>query len=736
MRSLLVAVPCLVVAACADHRAGRVGDIDPAISNVVFRARGALPLSVQSSVDVAIGDFDQDGDTDLAALDLTGRLVVRLRTGEDSYADAQALPVQGKPLAILAEDLDADYDLDLVAVSAEANVATVFVNDGAATFSQIQAIGVQELPTGAAIGDYTGDGVDDLVVTHLSRSDVLVFEGQGDATFGAPTSVPIPRGTRTAGLTIADVNHDTFQDIAICDTDNDRVIIRFGSPSEIGGGVAIVDVARTPVAMSVGDVNEDLRIDLAISCFDSLQVDFITDQGKGGFGVFRSLSVEGKPANSTIADLDGDGFDEFAVCLLNKSAVSIFAGTDEGLSDAEYQLPATGFPYRPIIADIIGDGRADLGLVSTEIAAMNFYRGTAEFLHCERTVAPEGAWQPHMVAAADFDGDGEIDIATAGASSNLVSFLTPSRQPTGPVLAEPASVDLGQGFSNLVVADVDGDERSELLVALVDGVKLLANESSAGSFQFAPVPAAASAMLAPGTVAAGIAFGDATGDGLGDVVVAFLGENRVAVVPGAPGRFQFAAPVGTAVQGGPFGVVLGNFDADAAVEVAVSLALESRVDIFDVASDGTLSQAASFPVGEGPTYLRTADFNRDGRADLAVSSSLDDSLRILVAEEASGFRSVEIPTAPGPTALLTDDLDLDGYPDLLVTSLSAMSFQVVIGDRSGGEKSRVTFPGVYGATSAVLADVVGGDLPDLVIGSAEIDRVTVFQNDSVKSALR
>jgi hypothetical protein len=519
MRSLLVAVPCLVVAACADHRAGRVGDIDPAISNVVFRARGALPLSVQSSVDVAIGDFDQDGDTDLAALDLTGRLVVRLRTGEDSYADAQALPVQGKPLAILASNLDSDYDLDLVVVSAEANVATVFVNDGAASFTQVQVIGVQELPTGAAIGDYTGDGIDDLVVTHLSRSDVLVFDGQGDATFGAPTSVPIPRGTRTAGLTIADVNQDSFQDIAICDTDNDRVIIRFGSPSEIGGGVAIVEVGRTPVAMSVGDVNEDLRIDLAISCFDSLQVDFITDQGKGGFGVFRSLSVEGKPANSTIADLDGDGFDEFAVCLLNKSAVSIFAGTDEGLADAEYQLPATGFPYRPIIADIIGDGRADLGLVSTEIAAMNVYRGTAEFLHCERTVAPEGAWQPHMVAAADFDGDGEIDIATAGASSNLVSFLSPSRQPTGPVLAEPASVDLGQGFSNLVVADVDGDARGDLLVALVDGVKLLANESSAGSFDFAPVPAAASAMLAPGTVAAGIAYGDVTGDGLGDVVV-------------------------------------------------------------------------------------------------------------------------------------------------------------------------------------------------------------------------
>ncbi len=729
----LLALPtlCLSLVACADHKSGRISSLQSSVSNVAFQTRTELPLGVRSSVDVAVADLDGNGITDLAAADLEGAVAIRIGLGQGTFATRETLLVDGKPLAIVAADLNGDTLLDLTVVSADADVATIFLNSGNTSFQRSQVVGVRELPIGAIIGDYTGDAIPDMVVMHLSRSDFLLFTGNGDGTFGTPISITVPRGTRTAGLTVADVNQDGNQDILICDTDNDRLVIRFGPSGATGVAVAVVPVGQTPVAISLGDVDADGRVDIAVSCFNGASIDFVTHQGANQFGVFRSLPVSGNPALSAIADIDADGFADLSVCLLNKSAVSIFAGSATGLGSGEYQLPATGFPYRPIVADLVGDGRPDLALVPTGENKMNVYESTTEGLRCERTVA-SSTRNPQVVTSADFDGDGQADIATAGSSTGVISILSPTRTALGPVLREVWSVDVGQGFSNLSAADVDRDGRADLLLGVIDGVMILANESVSGVLAFRQVPAAGSGVLISGVDAAGMDVADVTGDGILDVVVAFLGDQRIVVLPGTRESFVFGAPVETATNGHPFGLSVADFDTDGKPEVAVTLATESVVAIFETKPNGQLGEPVNIPVGPGPTFLRKADFDGDGRMDLAVSSALDNSLQLLIAAVGGGFRPLTIPTGTGPTALLARDLDLDGFPDLLVTTLNAMTFEVLLGDGRGGVKNRLVFPGVYGATSAVLADVVGSEMPDLVIGSAEIDRVTVYQNISVK----
>ncbi len=230
---LLVATLLSLLSSCADHKSGRLGDLVQ-VPNVLFRSRVELPIGVQRSVDVAVDDLDGDDIPDLAAADLAGHVVLKLGQGNGGFVDAGSLDVAGKPIAIYARDLDLDNDLDLVLVSADANVATSFLNDGHAHFTQAQQFAVQELPTSVAVGDFNGDDLPDLIVTHLSRSDVLMYFGQGDGTFTSPFSISIPRGSRTAGLLVADVNEDGVGDVVFCDTDNDRVIILFGTTGTEG----------------------------------------------------------------------------------------------------------------------------------------------------------------------------------------------------------------------------------------------------------------------------------------------------------------------------------------------------------------------------------------------------------------------------------------------------------------------------------------------------------------------
>jgi hypothetical protein len=287
-------------------------------------------------------------------------------------------------------------------------------------------------------------------------------------------------------------------------------------------------------------------------------------------------------------------------------------------------------------------------------------------------------------------------------------------------------------LQNLVTADLDRDGRPDLVVAVAGGIKLAANESSGGQLAFRPIPAAPTDVLAPGGLPATPACGDVTGDGIPDLVIAYRGANKIAVLPGTATAFAFAAPAETAVADAPIGLVLADVDGDGRLEVAVSRASAATVSVFEVAADGMLFDPIDVPVGTSPSYLRTADFDRDGRADLIVTNSGADTVTLLLATPPAGFRRVEIAAGRLPTALLVADLDEDGFTDILVASSRGASFRVVRGDGRGGVFGQIEFPGTYGASSAVLADLDadGQGRLDLVIGSVRTERLSVFRNTS------
>ena len=605
---------------------------------------------------------------------------------------------------------------------------------------------VHELPTDMVLAHYDSDPHLDLLVTHLSgrlpagqvpRGGVQRFLGNGDGTFQAPVSLVLPRGRRTSGLVLADVNRDTYPDLLLCDTDEDKIVIQLGESSGIGVQTLHLEVGDTPVAIAVGDLTGDRQPDIAVSNFEDQSITILShDTASNSIIPVATIPVSGKPAYSTIGDVTGDGIDDLSVCVLSRSSVSIFEGTPAGLPGPEVQMRATGFPFRPMVSDLDADGLRDLILVSGNLDRVNVYFGRPlGGLAGGRTyVAAElPDFKPQVVAAADFDGDGTPEIVAAGGKHTVVAFLRAGTDPvTGdPLLLHDSTVEAGGVVRNLAVADLDGDGKPDVVLAVKGGLRILHNTSSGSSLSFEPHPADPGGRLAEGQAPTDLSIADVTGDGRTDVVVTFPCEDRIAVLPGGASALSFAPAVSTPVTGGPISVTAGDFDGDGDLEVASGRSRTMAISVFDVAANGALELRAEIPMPSSLTYIRATDFDGDGRSDLLVSRN-DSRITKLISRQDGSFELEDIEVGETPTALLTTDLDRDGAVDILVASRGT-DFRVLRGRGDGTLFPAQIFPGTFGAVSAALADLDGDEHArrELIIGSVLTRRVTVFKNISV-----
>ena len=109
-----------------------------------------------------------------------------------------------------------------------------------------------------------------------------------------------------------------------------------------------------------------------------------------------------------------------------------------------------------------------------------------------------GVPSAESVASADFDGDGVAELAVGGtgaAQVSIAAFVDNSLTRTR-ALAPKAFVNVPGRVANIVRGDFNRDGKPDLAVAVIGGVKVLANRSTPGNLQFEPIPAGNALLLA------------------------------------------------------------------------------------------------------------------------------------------------------------------------------------------------------------------------------------------------
>lgn len=319
------------------------------------------------------------------------------------------------------------------------------------------------------------------------------------------------------------------------------------------------------------------------------------------------------------------------------------------------------------IGDFNQDGKLDLA-VAADGGVLNLLPGRGDGSFTPGPTVPLAFWEVNNALAADFRGDGNLDLAFSLPSAYEVQTLMGSGADTFTAMAPiPISGDVWQVASG----DFNRDGRADLVVYGL-GLQILLSNSD-GTFSVGPTIAVAG-------FPASVAVADFNGDGIPDLAVACqpLGSTQV---PGwieillGNGDGTFTAIAQTPSTGYvPSSLAVGDFNGDGIPDLAIAnpyyspYSDQGSVTILLGRGDGTFApMGGSLVTGSLPTSIAVADFNGDGKADLVTANSGVDTVTVFLGNGNGTFAApMSISVGARTCCLAVGDFNGDGLSDIPV----------------------------------------------------------------------
>ncbi|TJY59412.1 choice-of-anchor D domain-containing protein, partial [Sinimarinibacterium sp. CAU 1509] len=689
---------------------------------VSFGAAELYGISIVAPV-LTAGDFNNDGKLDLAVgngelLSTTAAQVLFNQGGATLLGAAQNISFgSGNHNAdgIATGDFNHDGKLDLVLSDRGSDLPQVLLNTTAIggnsfSFTAHSAGGpVMKSPDTLVVADYNGDGLPDLAVSDRDgpsngNKGLIVFQN---------ITAPGASSTRFVQLAGADLSFSFPGPLTLTDFNTD------GKP----------DLAAVN-STSVGGPAVDVLANITLAPTATLAFSAVTDF----FSTVRSRGT-------TAADFNRDGKPDLLTAGFGSSGVNLNT-TAVGASTPSFAAPQTlGIPSYDsnsnTAADINGDGVADfiganslanqvaVQLNTTASGSGTISTGTAQSFAVGVT--------PRAPAAADLNGDGRPDLVVPNLSSNTVSVLLNATPPgdaasTTPSFTAQQTYATGTAPTKVALGDANGDGKPDLIVLNIGDhtVSVLLNAVPTGAATLNASSFSAQQAYAVGVDPRDVTTADVNGDGKPDLIVTNSNDGSVSVLLNAltPGDStlngnSFAAQQAFTANPGAFGVVAADLDGDGKPDLAVVNAanngtfsiLRNTTPTGSAALDAN-SFSAPFTVAMAGTgvfqSLAAADFNRDGKPDLAAAGANLEILSVVLNTQYAASLS-----STSATGTIHYDL-----PVPITANPTALSFA----SRAVGETSATQFVTLTNSSGNQLALSIPTGAGDFAVDNTPADR--------------
>lgn len=668
-----------------------------------------------SPVSVAVADFNGDGRLDVATANVsTDTVSILSATGGGLFGASVEIAVDSKPFAVVSRDFNRDLRADLIVANAGSNNLSILLGNGDGTFRPPLVQPVGNSPRSLTSGDFNADGRRDLAVANALANTVSILLGRGDGSFIPVQTAAV--GSFPTSIGISDFNRDGAQDLVVANYVSASLSVLLGSGNGTFQNSLTVTTLLTPYSVAIGDFNRDLKPDIALARLGYQNyVGGMTLHLGAGDGTFApAVDVIGSHnfAAVSVGDFNGDFKADVVAAMYpppgqnDQTGTSfLLLGDGSGGFPTRHRVDLSAAPTAIAVGDVNNDHRMDVVAADVQGGAIAVRIGTGIGTFEEPAAYLLGHC-PTAVAASDWNVDGATDIL---AETALEVFLT------GPVTSLLNTGD-GRFGSPIIaasggivgpVADFDGDGIPDFATW-----GRLWHGNGDGTFRLgATFPTPAPDEQYP------LAAADWNGDGQQDLLVFwqnFFFGNTVSMMFGnGDGTFRLGGPISATAS-----IVVGDLNRDGDVDLVSRR--ERALDLYLGIGDGTFeAPVVIFASSATLTSPALGDFDADGNFDIAVGMT-SSGIQILLGNGDGSFRNpVGVPVEPENT-LLTADFNADGKHDLaFVTSgrSGAPGRVTVLASAGDGTfQPPVLFGGIGGAfyTGVVAEDLNGDGKPDLV----------------------
>jgi hypothetical protein len=351
-------------------------------------------------------------------------------------------------------------------------------------------------------------------------------------SFSPATSFPVAMNPQD--VVTADFNNDGKLDLATSSYDD---ATGDGSVSVLlGNGNGSFQAARTfatgpyTFSLAAGDFNADGKIDLATANnggVDNNDVSILLGHGDGTFAAAIDVGASGYSWSIAAGDLNADGKLDLVTTSddgWGYDSVSVLLGHGDG----SFAAPITydsyyGQLFSPTLADFNGDGNVDVA-----VAGWQMYGAIVSLGNGDGTLQDPTFYENNTIAgsnsitAGDFNADGKIDLVTSNYMTNSATVFLGIGD--GTFIVPPRTFGAGNGPASATAADVNTDGKLDLIVT---------NQSYAGSGISVLLGDGLGGLAAPiavSTAASSLVIADFSGDGRPDAAATYLGPSNVAIL--------------------------------------------------------------------------------------------------------------------------------------------------------------------------------------------------------------
>jgi len=469
----------------------------------------------QYTIDVMVGDADNDGDRDILTSDYSTCMITVHKNFGNAYFPAPVLYETNSFISSFmdAADIDEDGDIDLftsaTGAAGGASEPSILKNNGDGSFAPGVLYTIRDGGVQGKLRDLNGDKFPDILYATAATSPPYDFHyafNNGDGTFGTVQT----KSLNSCGwfdIDAVDLDNDGDLDVIVtedkaCPSINEsgrRIYISLNDGNgNFSNPIIELSTSPFPAPIALGDFDRDGIVDVATG--NRLAIDISLGTGNGDLHPSVVYPTDPRTFNICVSDFNNDKKLDLASSHASDSeSINILFGNGDGTFQPKlYYTAASSFDLQNsralTAADVNNDGFKDIVLSNSASNSMSVYinNGNRTFTYLSRYGAYYSAGSPIY---ADFNLDGKGDIGYTGSkppigARSIVSVLRGNT--TSPILIKKQLnlTLLIQGFYSPVSNTMTGDTVTVYLrnttppYAIADSAKSYINTKGAGTFDF------------------------------------------------------------------------------------------------------------------------------------------------------------------------------------------------------------------------------------------------------------